>query len=55
MMEIWIVRRLDQDGGYLAPPGSEGTWTKDARKAQRFTTREASAAVCCENETPELL
>lgn len=52
MTEPWIIRRTDQGGGYLAPPGSERSYTSNRYLARRFPNREAAAAECCGNETP---
>ena len=51
----WVIRRLDQGGGYLAKPGSAKSYVKGKAAARRFPSREAAQAECCENETPERL
>lgn len=48
----YIIRRLDQAGGYLAPRGSHKTWTASKERAQLFPTREAAQSQCCDNERP---
>ncbi len=46
----YIIRRLDQGGGYVAPAGSVKSYTPDPMKARRFETKEAAQADACENE-----
>lgn len=56
MSNGYIIRRTDQGGGYVAPPGSQKSYTKDRLKAHVFTTREAAEADRCpENEVIERL
>jgi hypothetical protein len=50
----WIIRRLDQGGGFVAPAGSRKAYTRDRFKARRFDSREAADADRCEgNEAVE--
>lgn len=49
-MLIYLVKRIDQGGGYLTRPGSEHSYSKSLRAARRFPTYEAAKAACCENE-----
>jgi hypothetical protein len=50
----YVLRRTDQRGGYVAPPGSERAYTQDRNKARRFPTREAAETDrCVENEVIE--
>jgi hypothetical protein len=50
----YILRRTDQGGGWVAPPGSHKAYTKKRENARRFPTREAAEADCCvENEAIE--
>lgn len=42
----YLLRRTDQGGGYVAPPGSRKSYTSRA-KAQRFRTREAAESNRC--------
>lgn len=51
----YVIRRTDQGGGWLAKPGSKHSYTTHKAGAQRFPSREAAQAQCCENETPEEL
>ena len=47
----YLIKRTDQGGGYVAPPGSPKAYTTRA-KARRFATRQdAEADRCPENET----
>ena len=48
----YLIKRLDQSGGYLAPSGSHQTWTPSKARAQIFPTREAAQSQCCDNERP---
>ena len=47
---MFIIRRQDQRGGYVAEPGSAKSYTRDRAKARRFPTREAAQAEACGNE-----
>lgn len=47
----YVLKRTDQGGGYVAPAGSEKSYTKLLSKARRFVTRqEAEAERCPDNE-----
>jgi hypothetical protein len=47
----YILKRIDQRGGYVAPPGSLNSYTPNIIGARRFPTREAAEADrCVENE-----
>lgn len=48
----WVIRRTDQWGGYVAPAGSNKSYTPMVSRARRYTTREAAQADCCGNERP---
>lgn len=48
----WLVQRIDQGGGYLAPAGSPKSWIKTKAAARRFPSYEAALAECCDNERP---
>lgn len=39
-MTLYLIKRTDQGGGYVAPPGSKKSYTKSKDKALRFTYRE---------------
>ncbi len=43
----FVIQRLDQGGGWVAPPGSLKSCTHDRAKARRFETREAAEAERC--------
>lgn len=48
---FYVLQRTDQGGGYVAPPGSEKSYTHDAAKARKFDSREAAEEDrCVENE-----
>lgn len=50
----YILRRTDQGGGWVAPPGSRKSYTHNRDKAHRFATKEAAEADrCVENEVIE--
>lgn len=49
-MSLYLVKRTDQGGGYLTPPGSQHSYSQSLRQARTFLTREAAEAECCENE-----
>ena len=52
----FIIRRIDQGGGWLAPPGWHKSFTRNRAKARRFPTREAAQAETCpDNEIVEEL
>lgn len=47
---MYVIVR--QDGAFVAPPGSEHSYTNDLREARTFRTREdAERERCPENET----
>ena len=53
---MYIIRRTDQGGGWMAPPGSLHSYTGDPLKAQRFASYDAAKAYCCpDNEVAENL
>ena len=48
---MFIIRRTDQGGGYVAPSGSRSSYTRDPRQAQQYPTRAAAERDRCpENE-----
>ena len=50
---MWLIKRLDQGGGYLAFSGSASSYTHKLENARTFHTKEAAEAECCpENERP---
>lgn len=50
----YVIRRIDQGGGYVAPPGSPKSYTRSKAAARRYPTREAAEADrCVENEVIE--
>ena len=55
LCSTYVIRRMDQNGGYVTEPGSAKSFAKTKRGARRFPSYEAAKAECCENETPEKL
>ena len=50
----YVLRRTDQGGGYVAPPGSSRSYVPDVAEARVFRTAdEAEAERCVENEVIE--
>jgi|15BtaG_2_1085339.scaffolds.fasta_scaffold00099_34 hypothetical protein len=48
---MYVIKRTDQGGGYLAKDGTAGAYTADFAKAKVFSTRvSAEADRCIENE-----
>jgi hypothetical protein len=51
---MWVIRRTDQRGGWVTPPGRRASYTYDLTKAKIFGSREAADAERCpENEIVE--
>lgn len=48
---MWAIAR-NEDGHFAARSGSQHSYTRDPRQAQRYSTREAARAECCGNEHP---
>jgi hypothetical protein len=47
----YVIKRTDQGGGYVGPPGSANTYVKDKYRAQRFDSEEsADRNRCPDNE-----
>jgi hypothetical protein len=47
----YVLKRIDQGGGYVARPGGEHSYTKKLEEALVFPTREAAQGnSCVENE-----
>jgi hypothetical protein len=47
----YVIRRIDQGGGYVAKPGSGPSYTSDLRLARKYQTRqEAETDRCVGNE-----
>lgn len=45
-----IIRQ--EDGAFVAAPGSASSYTKSLQRARTFATREAAQRECCGNESP---
>jgi len=51
---MYIIRRVDQGGGYVAKAGMKESYTFDIKKMRKFSTRaEAQKELCIENEVVE--
>ena len=46
----YVIKRTDQGGGYVAPPGSEHSYTNALQRARTYPTRAAAEAERCSNE-----
>ena len=44
---MYVIKRIDQGGGYVAPPGQHSSYTKSIEKAQKYQTKEAAEAELC--------
>jgi hypothetical protein len=44
---MYVIKRTDQGGGYVARPGSRYSYTKLVENAQTFSTREAADGHRC--------
>ncbi len=52
----YVIRRTDQGGGYVAPPGSPKSYVRDKLKAQHFDSQDAAERErCVGNEVIEEL
>lgn len=50
---MYVIRRTDQGGGYVAQPGSKHSYTRNLERARTFDTRDAAQSECCPgNEIP---
>ena len=50
---MYILKRTDQGGGYVAPAGSRSSYTHNPLNARRYPTEAAAVADSCPgNETP---
>lgn len=48
---MYVIKRTDHGGGYVAKPGSRSSYTRDFAKARRYPTKEeAERDLCKENE-----
>lgn len=45
---MYVIKRTDQGRGYVTPPGSAHSYTRDLREARTFTTKEAANRERCE-------
>ncbi len=44
---LYVIKRIDQGGGYLAPPGSQGSYTHNLAAAATFPNKEAAERERC--------
>lgn len=44
---MFVIKRTDQGGGYVAAPGSRGSYTSKLQNARTFSTREAADRERC--------
>jgi len=44
---MYVIKRTDQGGGYVTPPGSAKSYTRDATYARTYPTRDAAEADRC--------
>jgi len=44
---MWVLKRTDQGRGYVARPGSRGSYTDDIRNAKTYGTKESAEADSC--------
>ena len=48
---MFVIKRTDQGGGYVTPPGSLKSYTRSLEKARKFNTKdEAEGHRCPGNE-----
>ena len=48
---MYLIRRKDQGGGYVAKPGHSSSYVRNLKYARKFTTiEEAERELCVENE-----
>lgn len=44
---MFVIKRTDQGGGYLAMPGSQNSYTKKLEEARTFPTRQQAEKERC--------
>lgn len=44
---MYVIKRLDQGGGYVTPPGSLRSYTRDINKARVFATEDQARRELC--------
>lgn len=49
-MTYYVI--ITQSGAYVAPRGSERSYTRQLQDARTFTSFDAAARECCEGEYP---
>ena len=48
----YVIERIDQGGGYVARPGSRGSYTRSLEHAEKYQDEQIAQRNCCENERP---
>jgi hypothetical protein len=46
----YVIKRLDQGGGYVAVSGSRNSYTHNIGNARAYISEAAAQADCCDNE-----
>lgn len=44
---MYVIKRTDQGGGYVAKPGNPSSYTNRIRRIRKFATREEAEANRC--------
>ena len=53
---MYVIKRTDQSGGWVMPPGSHESYTSKLQHARKFPTRESAERERCPgNETIQRL
>lgn len=47
---MYVIRRVDKHGDFVAKPGSGYSYTRKLEQARIFQSREAADKECCGNE-----
>jgi len=47
---MYVIKRIDQGGGYVAIEGSKHSYTKVLTNAQIYSNRKTAEGNCCDNE-----
>jgi len=47
---MYVIKRIDQGGGYVAPSGMPNSYTNALQNARTFGSREEAQRQCCGNE-----
>ena len=52
---MYVIRRIDQGGGYVAKPGNGASYTLNVLKARTFSSEAEAVRDKCGNEVVERL